>query len=194
VDGGIRGSCRLGVSANGVGASTASLGAAKSDVMTAITGTESGLNCSASRRASIEACITALEALSPTQQPASSHLVDGNWRVLMNPQPIALSPQPSALNLHSPQPSTLQPSALNLHSPQPSTLSPQPSALSPQPSALSPQPSQPSALNPHSPHGPQPSALRPQASGLRPQASGISSQLSALNPHSPQPSTLGPYP
>jgi hypothetical protein len=67
--------------------SAAELSSAKRDVMAAVAGTENGLNCNESQRADIEALITALEALNPTPLPASSGLVDGNWRVVYSTAP-----------------------------------------------------------------------------------------------------------
>lgn len=55
--------------------------------MTAVAGTENGLRCTESQRRDIEGLITALESLNPTPEPASSQLVDGNWRVVYSTAP-----------------------------------------------------------------------------------------------------------
>ena len=63
------------------------ISAAKRDVMTAVAGTENGLNCTESQRVAIEQMISHLESLNPTPEPASSALVDGNWRVAYSTAP-----------------------------------------------------------------------------------------------------------
>ena len=64
-----------------------SISTAKREVMSAVAGTENGLNCTESQRVEIESGITRLEKLNPTPNPALSPLVDGNWRVVYSTAP-----------------------------------------------------------------------------------------------------------
>ena len=66
---------------------SAAIVAAKAAVMTAAGGTNNGLDATDAQRASLEAVICELEALNPTPDPASSPLVDGNWRVVYSTAP-----------------------------------------------------------------------------------------------------------
>ena len=68
-------------------ATVESISTAKREVMSAVAGTDNGLNCTESQRVEIESMITRLEALNPTPEPASSPLVDGNWRVVYSTAP-----------------------------------------------------------------------------------------------------------
>ena len=63
------------------------ISSAKRVLMAAVDGTENGLSCTESQRIDIEALITNLECLNPTDKPASSPLVDGNWRVVYSTAP-----------------------------------------------------------------------------------------------------------